>query len=186
MVDVDLNDEIFGAGMPCGGSIRVFVEPVLPKPSLWMMGNGRIAETLCLLAHLMGFEIIVNDTQASIQQFPNAVRIISDDGQYQDLKPVAGDYVVIATHHKGDFISLSRALQSDVGYIALISSRKRAGLILNRLEKEGVTKESLSRIHAPAGLDLAAKTPEEIALSVVSEMVLIRRGGSGGALQDQC
>ncbi len=176
MVDVDLNDEVFSAGMPCGGNMRVFVEPVLPKPVLWLMGNGLVAETLCELAHRIGFDTIINDTKATIKEFPAAARIINDDGQYLELKPNPGDFVVIATHHKGDFISLTRVLDSEAGYIALVSSRKRAGLVINRLAQEGVSKELLNRIHAPAGIDLGAKMPEEIALSVMSEMVLIRRG----------
>lgn len=184
MVDVDLNDEIFGAGMPCGGSMRVFVEPILPKPLVWLMGNGLIAETLCELSFLMGFDTIVIDPKASPHEFPLAYRIIDDDGQYLELKPNPGDFVVIATHHKGDLISLTRALNSEAGYIALVSSRKRAGLIMSRLTQEGIPKDSLSRIHAPAGLDLGAKMPEEIALSLISEMVLIRRGGKGGFLHE--
>lgn len=182
VVEVDLNDEIFGAGMPCGGNMRVYVEPVLPKPLLWLIGNGLIAETLSELAHRMGFDIIVIDTKATNESFPNALRVIANDGQYLQLQPNPGDYVVIATHHKGDFISLTRVLASETGYIALVSSRKRAELILSRLAQEGVPQASLSRIHAPAGLDLGAKMPEEIALSVISQMVLIRRNGKGGFL----
>lgn len=182
MVDIDLNDEIFGAGMPCGGSMRVYVEPELPKPVLWLMGNGLIAETLCELAYRMGFDTIVIDTNATPQGFPSAQQIIVDNGLYLELKPTLGDYVVIATHHKGDFISLTRTLKTEASYIALVSSRNRAQLIMNRLEREGIPKNSLSRIHAPAGLDLGAKVPEEIALSIMSEMVLIRRGGQGAPL----
>ncbi len=180
MVNVDLNDEVFGAGMPCGGNMHVYVEPVLPKPVLWLIGNGLIAETLCEFAHRTGFEIEVNDTQATELKFPAAKRIVNNDGRYLELKPNPDDFVVIATHHKGDYLSLSRVLQSEVAYIALVSSRKRAELITNRLAKEGVSQELLKRIRAPAGLDLGAKTPEEIALSIASEMVLIRRGGRGG------
>ncbi|MGD9842563.1 MAG: XdhC family protein [Steroidobacteraceae bacterium] len=182
MVDIDLNDEVFGAGMPCGGSMRVYVEPKLPRPLLWLMGNGLIAETLCELAHLMGFHIVVIDTKATSREFPAAHRIIENDGSYLELKPNSGDFVVIATHHKGDFVSLTRALQSKASYIALVSSRSRADLIMNRLEQEGTPKNSLNRIHAPAGLNLGAKMPEEIALSIISEMVLTRRGGQGTPL----
>ena len=182
VVDIDLNDEIFGAGMPCGGAMRVFVEPVLPRPVLWLAGNGLIAETVCEFAQRAGFDVEVNDSQASGSKFPAARRIINDDGQYRDLTPKPGDFVVIATHHKGDYISLTRVLQSDAAYIGLVSSRKRAELITTRLAKEGISLEALKRIRAPAGLDLGARTPEEIALAIVSEMVLVRRGGGGGAL----
>ncbi len=182
MVDIDLTDEIFGAGMPCGGSMRVYVEPVLPKPQLWLIGHGRILESLCEFAGPLGFDAIVNDTQASLERFPTARRIINDDQRYRQLQAQAGDFIVVATHHTGDFQALSQSLNSDAAYIALVSSRKRAKLVLERLSRENFDRNSLARIHAPAGLDLGAKLPEEIALSIVSEMVLVRRGGSGAPL----
>lgn len=182
VIDVDLNDEVFGAGMPCGGAMRVYVEPVLPKPQLWLLGHGRIAETLCELADRLGFAVIVNDAQALPERFPVAQRLIVDDVRYQQLLPVAGDFVVIATHHKGDYDALTQALASEAGYVALISSRKRARLVLARLAEEGLSQTSLARVRAPAGLDLAARMPEEIALAIIAEMVMVRRGGNGGVL----
>jgi len=182
VIEIDLNDEIFGAGMPCGGSMRVYVEPVLPKPLLWLMGHGRIVESLCEFACRLGFEVVVNDPQATAERFPAAHRIISDDCRYQQLQPQPGDFVVIATHHKGDYDSLAHALQSEALYIALVSSRKRANLVLARLAQEGFPESGLTKVRAPAGLDLGAKLPEEIALSIVSEMVLVRRGGHGESL----
>lgn len=182
VIEIDLNDEVFGAGMPCGGSMRVYVEPVLPKPQLWLMGHGRIVESLCEFAHRLGFEVVINDPQATAERFPAAHHIISDDCRYQQLQPQPGDFVVIATHHKGDYDSLTRALQSEALYIALVSSRKRANLVLTRLEQEGFPESSLARVRAPAGLDLGAKLPEEISLSIASEMVLVRRGGRGAPL----
>ena len=182
MIDIDLTDEIFGAGMPCGGSMRVYVEPILPKPQLWLIGHGRILESLCEFANSLGFAVIVNDGQANADRFPNAQHIINDDHRYQQLKAQAGDFIVVATHHKGDYEALSQALNSDASYIALVSSRKRAQLVLERLSRENFAQNNLARIHAPAGLDLGAKLPEEIALSIASEMVLIRRNGSGTPL----
>lgn len=179
VIEIDLTDEIFGAGMPCGGSMRVYVEPVLPKPLLWLMGHGRIVESLCEFAQRLGFEVVVNDPQASPERFPAACRVINDDCRYQQLQPEAGDFVVIASHHKGDYDSLTRALQSEAAYIALVSSRTRARLVLDRLGREGFTEDDLARVHAPAGLDLGAKLPEEIALAIAGEMVMIRRGGQG-------
>lgn len=182
VIDIDLTDEIFGAGMPCGGSMRVYVEPVLPKPQLWLMGHGRIVENVCEFAHRLGFAVVVNDAQAEKTHFPTADRVIDDDSRYQQLQPHAGDYVVIATHHKGDYDALTQALNSPAGYIALVASRKRAQLVLKRLRQEGFGVDTLARVRAPAGLDIGAKLPEEIALSIVSEMILLRRGGSGGCL----
>lgn len=185
VLDIDLNDEMLGAGMPCGGSMRVYVESVLPHPVLWIMGHGRVAECLCLLGDLLGLDVVVNDPGVDEAGFPDASRLITDDLDYEELQPADGDYVVIATQHKGDHESMKRALRSEAGYIALISSRKRSRLVLDYLRGEGVSEQDLERVMAPSGLDLGARTPEEIALCVMSEIVLIRRGGSGMRMRDK-
>ncbi len=179
IVDIDLSDEVLGAGMPCGGRMRVFVDPVLPRPQLWLMGHGRIAEALCTLADLLGFDVIVDDGGATWQRYVAAKRLITDDLDYSQLAPLPNDFVVIASQHKGDHESIERALASEARYIALIASRKRSGLVLRYLRERGVDRDNLARVVAPAGLDLGGRTPEEIALSVVSQMVMVRRGGSG-------
>ena len=179
VIDIDMDDEILGAGMPCGGSMRVYVEPVLPKPTLWIMGHGRVAECLCQLGDLMGLSVVVNDPLLEQEDYPAAARLITDDLDYNELKPRPEDFVVIATQHKGDHESMTRALASEAGYIALIASRKRARLVLDYLRHEGFDDRECSRVMAPAGIDLGARTPEEIALCVISEIVLVRRNGSG-------
>lgn len=184
IIDIDLNDEVLGAGMPCGGSMRVYVEPVLPKPTLWIMGHGRVAECLCLLGDLLGLAVVVNDPGADRAHYPAATRLVTDDLDYQQLQPQPGDYVVIATQHKGDHQSMRRALESRAGYIALIASRKRSRLVLDYLRHEGFGDADLERVIAPSGLDLGARTPEEIALCVVSEIVMLRRAGSGARMRD--
>lgn len=185
VLDIDLDDEMLGAGMPCGGSMRVYVEPVLPSPSLWIMGHGRVAESLCILGDLMGLKVIVNDPGVEWDKYPNASQLITDDMDYEQLNPQPGDYVVIATQHKGDHESMKRALASEAEYIALIASRKRSKLVLDYLQDEGFSEQDISRVMAPSGLDLGARTPEEIALCVISEIVLIRRGGSGLRMREK-
>jgi xanthine dehydrogenase accessory factor len=184
VIDIDLNDEVLGAGMPCGGSMRVYIEPVLPRPALWIMGHGRVAECLCQLGDVLGFRVIVNDPGVDPEHYPAASRLITDDIDYRQLQPATGDYVVIATQHKGDHESLKQALGSAAGYIALIASRKRSRLVLDHLREAGFDAAALARVMAPAGLDLGARTPEEIALCVLSEMVLVRRNGSGLRMRD--
>jgi xanthine dehydrogenase accessory factor len=184
VIDIDLNDEVLGAGMPCGGSMRVYVEPVLPQPTLWIMGHGRVAECLCLLGDLMGLNVVVNDPLVDRARYPAATRLISDDIDYEQLQPLQGDYVVIATQHKGDHESMKRALASEAGYIALVASRKRSRLVQEYLREAGFDNSALQRVMAPSGLDLGARTPEEIALCVVSEIVMVRRGGSGSRMRD--
>jgi xanthine dehydrogenase accessory factor len=184
ILEIDLDDEVLGAGMPCGGHMRVFIEPVIPKPSVWIMGHGEVAEHISRLADLMGFAVIVNDAMATHDKFPDATRLIVDDIDYSELTPVAGDFVVIATQHKGDHESMSRALKSDAEYIALIASRKRSRLVMDYLRKKSFSEEDIKRVMAPCGLDIGARTPAEIALSVISEIVLVRRQASGVRMRD--
>jgi xanthine dehydrogenase accessory factor len=185
ILEVDMDDEVLGAGMPCGGHMRVYVEPVLPRPTLWIMGHGRVAECLCSLADMVGFEVVVNDPLVDRERYPAASRLVTDDLDYGALRPAPGDFVVIATQHKGDHLSMKRALSSAVRYIALIASRKRSRLVLDYLRREGMGDEELERVMAPSGLDLGARTPEEIALCVMSEIVLVRRGGTGLRMRDK-
>jgi xanthine dehydrogenase accessory factor len=180
VVELDLDDEVLGVGMPCGGSMRVYVEPVVPAPTLWILGHGRVAECLCRFGATLGFRVVVDDAPAPDRaRFPDAAEIIGDDYGYERLEPQAEDAVVIATQHKGDHVSAVRALRSSAGYVAVIASRKRSRLVLDFLRGEGFAEEELARLRAPAGLDLGARTPEEIALSVMGEIVMLRRGGSG-------
>lgn len=184
IIDIDLDDEVLGAGMPCGGHMRVYIEPTIPKPSVWIMGHGAVAEHMCHLADSMGFVVIVNDLMAERDKFPDATRLITDDIDYSELIPQSGDFVVIATQHKGDHESMSRALASDAQYIALIASRKRSRLVMDYLLDKKFSAENLQRVMAPCGLDIGARTPAEIALSVMSEIVLVRRQGSGVRMRD--
>lgn len=185
VIDVDLDDEVLGAGMPCGGRMRVYVEPVLPRPTLWIMGHGRVAECLCLLGDLAGLTVVVNDPGVDRQHYPAASRLITDDIGYETLQPLPGDFVVIATQHRGDHESMRQALRSKAGYIALIASRKRSRLVLDYLRQEGFSEADLERVMAPSGLDLGARSPEEIALCVISEIVMLRRHGTGLRMRDK-
>ncbi len=175
IVDVDLDDEVLGAGMPCGGSMRVYVEPIVPRPTLWILGHGRIAECLCHLGALMSFDVVVDDPMASPDRYPEALRLLTDDADYIGLRPTPRDFVIIATQHRGDHESLRHLLAGEAGYIALIASRKRTSLVIDYLREAGFDQPALDRIRAPAGIDIGARTAEEIALSVISEAVLVRR-----------
>ncbi|MGH2928185.1 MAG: XdhC family protein [Solirubrobacteraceae bacterium] len=185
VITLDMNDEVLGTGMPCGGSMRVYVEPVLPRPTLWILGHGRVAECLCAIGAMMDLEIVVDDPLVDRAHYPAAARLLTEDMDYGELEPGADDYVVIATQHKGDHQSMQRALRSAVRYVALIASRKRSRLVLDYLRAEGFGEDDMARVHAPAGLDLAPRTPEEIALAVLSEIVMLRRGGNGTPARDR-
>jgi xanthine dehydrogenase accessory factor len=176
---LDMTDEVLGVGMPCGGRMDVYIEPVLPKPEALIIGHGRVAETVTSLAHTVNFAVTVDDPLATRESFPDADRLLTEDLDLSHANIDSHTYVVIATQHKGDHLWLQKAIEADAAYIALISSHHRAALVLDYVEANGVPREKLSRVWAPAGLDLGAQTPEEIALAIVSQMVALRRGGSG-------
>jgi len=183
LITLDMTDEILGVGMPCGGVMDVYIDPVLPKPELLIIGHGRIAETLAALARLVNFSVTVDDPCADRNSFPDADRLLTDDLDLSAAHIDSRTFVVIATQHKGDHIWLQKAIEAGAAYIALISSHHRASIVLDYVVANGVEPEKLTRVWAPAGLDLGAGTPEEIALSVVSQMVAVLRGGSGVPLK---
>lgn len=185
IIDLDMNDEVLGTGMPCGGSMRVYVEPVLPRPTLWILGHGRVAESLCAMGAMMDLDVIVDDPMADHAHYPAASRLLVDDLNYAQLEPGADDFVVVATQHKGDHQSMERCLRSPVRYVALIASRKRSRLVLDYLRERGFGEDDLRKIYAPAGLDVNARTADEIALSTLAEIVMIRRGGNSAHRRDQ-
>lgn len=182
VITLDMTDELLGVGMPCGGKMDVYIEPVLPKPELLIAGHGRIAETMAALAPLLGFRVIVNDPGADHPSFPQAEQVIAEDFDLNQTPIGPNTYVVIATQHKNDHLWLQKALEGEAAYVALIASPHRARLVLDYLAAEGVPVEKIARIFAPAGLDLGAVTPEEIALSIVSQIVALRRGGTSRPL----
>lgn len=184
VITLDMTDELLGVGMPCGGLMDVYIEPVLPRPELLIVGHGRIAETLAKLGTMIGFSVTVDDPGANRAAFPDADRLITEDMDLSQAPIGVNTYVVIATQHKNDHISLQRALEGQARYIALVASKHRAELVLDYLVALGTSPEQLKRVWAPAGVDIGAATPEEIALSIMSQMVALRRGAPVEALKD--
>jgi xanthine dehydrogenase accessory factor len=121
--------------------MRVFIEPIFPNPILWLLGRGALVDYLCALASDLEFDVIVDDVEANMVKHPSALRVITDDHRYEKLMPQKGDYVVIATHHKGDYLALHQALRSEADYIGVVTSRKRSALVMDRLRADGITDE---------------------------------------------
>lgn len=133
IVPLDLDDEILGIGMPCGGTMEVYVEPYKPRPELMIIGHGRIAEVLAQLAHTVHFSITVNDSGASREAFPMAEHLITSDLDFSKMQVGPQTYVVVVTQHKGDQHSIKKALEGDGPYIGLVASTKRAKLVFEYL-----------------------------------------------------
>ena len=182
LITLDMTDEVLGVGMPCGGKMDVYIEPVVPKPELLIAGHSRIAETLAAFAHILGFRVVVNDPGAEPGAFPQAERVIAEDFDLNESPIGPNTYVVIATQHKNDHRWLQKALDGEAAYVALVASQHRAKLVLDYLAAEGTPTDKLAKIYAPAGLDLGAAIPEEIALSIMSQIVALRRGSTNCTL----
>lgn len=152
---------------------------------LVVVGHGRIAEAFARLGTMLDWPVTVNSPGALAEDYPAAVRVVTDDLDFSRLEATPQTSVVVATQHKGDHLSIKAAAQGNAGYIGLIASRRRAGLVLDFLADQGMSREDTAHVRAPAGIDLGAVTPEEIALSVISEIIALRHGGSGRSLRDR-
>ncbi len=177
VIRIDLDDEVLGVGMPCGGYMEVYIEPMTQAPRLLLLGHGRIAEMLARLGSDLGFYVVVNDPLATPTEFPRADERVVEDPDYSKVECNARTYVVVTTQHKSDYEALSRVLGQQTAYVGLVASQKRSALLFERLIEDGFGAHALARVSAPAGLDLGAGTPEEIALSIFAEIVRRQRGG---------
>ncbi|GBC69777.1 putative xanthine dehydrogenase subunit A [archaeon HR01] len=180
---LEMEDELRGTGVPCGGTMEVYIEPVLPKRKLVLVGHGAIVENMARMAKLLDMSVVVADPENMLRDRSVADVVVTDP----DLKGVEIDRstaVVVATMHKQDHKFLKIALDGGAWYIGLIASEKRAGIVLETLSKMGVAGEELARIRTPAGIDIGGETPAEIALSILAEIVALARGGSGGYLRE--
>lgn len=178
LITLDMTDEFLGVGMPCGGKMDVYIEPVLPLPELLIVGHGRIAEVLAAMGHLMKFSVTVNDPGADRAAIPYADRLVTEDFDLTGTPIDSRTFVVIATMHKNDHVWLQKALESEAAYVALIASQHRSKLVLDYLRATGMPADKVDKVWAPAGLDFGAANAEEIALSIISQIVALRRGRS--------
>lgn len=160
---------------PSQGTMDVFVEPVLPRPNLLICGASPVAVAVADLARRMGFFITICVPAADHASFGETDRLI--DGYAVPADGSGHDYVVIATQGRGDSAALKAAVQAPSRYLAFVGSRKKAAALKANLSQSGVPAAQLENIHAPAGLDIGAITPDEIAFSIVAQMIEIRRHG---------
>lgn len=176
-----------------GRTCSIYVEVHLPPPELVIVGAGHIARPLCRVGAMLGFRVIVLDDRpefATRERFPEAARVERADfsAPFEAVPLGPRSHLVLVTRgHKYDYDALRDALRRPVHlpYIGMVGSRRRVRAALEQLAREGVPEEELRRIHAPIGVDVGAQTPEEIAVSIAAELVLVRRGGTGVPLRDR-
>jgi xanthine dehydrogenase accessory factor len=164
------------APMPCysGGALDIFIEPHLPKPLLIVLGGEPVAQALVRLGKALQFHVAVIDPAATLASHPEADQIVNTLS-FESFKRMEGAAVVIATHGRFDEEAIEQVIGTPATYIALVASGKRAGVILQQLQARGASPEGLRRVRSPAGIDIGAVAPEEIALSILAEIVQARR-----------
>ena len=178
----DLNqDPKFDTGLVCGGTLEIFIEPILPQALLYIFGAGHVAYSLYKTAKDAGFDVTVIDdreTYANWDRFPHARDVIARDFDQaiSTLEIGEDNYIVIVTRgHRDDMRILRWAVQTKARYVGMIGSKRKTIAIFRELQKEGIPPELFDRIHAPIGLDIGAVTPEEIAISITAELIAARR-----------
>jgi xanthine dehydrogenase accessory factor len=157
-----------------GGTLDIYLEPVLPRPQLIMLGNSQVAITLAKLGKVLNYEVDVFDPLATREEFPDADRISVDlDLRTIKIHPIA--FVVVSTQGHDDEFALETAVRSGVPYIAFVASKRKFASRAEYLRERGISDEQIARIKAPAGLDIGAITPDEIAASILTEIIQVRR-----------
>ncbi|HET9696103.1 MAG TPA: XdhC/CoxI family protein [Terriglobales bacterium] len=176
-------------GLVCGGTLEIYVEPILPVPVLYLVGAGHVAFNVYKVARIAGFDVVVIDDReayANRERFPDAREIFADefDQALAKLEPNENSYVVIVTRgHRDDMRVLRWAVQTDARYIGMIGSKRKVLTIYKELQAEGLSSALFEKVQAPIGLEIGAVTPEEIAVSIVAEMIAVRRGTDASAVQ---
>jgi xanthine dehydrogenase accessory factor len=180
------NEASYDNGLICGGSVEVFVEPILPQPVVYLFGGGHVSMAVAKAAQAAGFGIAVVDDRESFanqQRFPMAQEIFTRfEDAFGKLQPNGSSYLVIVTRgHKEDMRVLAWAVRTQARYVGMIGSRRKVLSVYKALEKEGFRLEEFERVYAPMGLEIGALSPEEIALSIVAELVAVRRNAGSAA-----
>ena len=178
------NEASYDNGLICGGTLEVFVEPILPQPMLYIFGGGHISMALAEAAHKAGFSTgVVDDREqfANRERFPMAGEIYTSyEEAFEKIKPNACSYLVIVTRgHRDDMRVLGWAVGTEARYIGMIGSKRKVLSVYQALEREGIGAEKFDKVHAPVGLEIGALTPNEIAISIAAELIAVRRGAAG-------
>lgn len=170
-------------GMICGGSAKVYIEPIVPPPTLFIFGGGHISFYLARIGKIVGFRVVVIDDR---KEYSNPVRFPEADetiaGNYADvfsqLKIGILSYIIIVTRgHAYDQTVLEWAVTTDANYIGMIGSQIKIKRIYENLMANGISEDTLKKVYAPIGLDIHSETPEEIAISIIAEIIKIYRIG---------
>lgn len=170
------------SGLICGGQMEVYIEPLEPAPELYLVGAGHVSYHVARAAHEVGFKLHVIDDRekfANAERFPHAAEVVVDAIpewlERADL-PAHAYAVILTRGHRHDLDALRALAPKPIRYLGLIGSRAKVARLTKVLEEEGLPAERLRRVHSPVGLDLGAVTPQEIAVSIVAELIGVKYG----------
>ncbi|MFZ5910979.1 MAG: XdhC family protein [Chloroflexota bacterium] len=185
LLEYNMTDPARGDVGMCGGTVEVFVEPILPAPTLVVVGGGHVGKAVAHLARWLGFRIVVSDDRAEFctpEENPDADAFypVPLEKLTEQFKVTNQTYFVLATRGVVvDAPGLPSLLDSPAAYIGVIGSKRRWKMTVDKLKEMGVPEEKIARVHSPIGLELQAETPEEIAVSIMAEILMLRGGGNG-------
>jgi xanthine dehydrogenase accessory factor len=163
-----------------GGTLDIYIEPVLPKPDILILGRSPVAKTLARLGKTIGYAISVVAPGADRESFPDS-DLVQAELELSQLKTTPQTFIVVSTQGEGDEEALEQAILTKATYVAFVASKTKASKLLGYLKERGVTVDRLSQVRAPAGLDITATSPEEIAVSILAE--IIQENGTRAASQ---
>jgi xanthine dehydrogenase accessory factor len=184
-LEYNMSDPARGDPGVCGGQVEIYVEPLLPKPTIVVIGAGHVGKAVVQLAHWLGYQVVVNDDRAefcSPEVVPAADQYLpvkmADLPQHLEISPWT--YLVLTTRGSNiDVEGLPALLDTPAAYIGVIGSQRRWAVARKEMLAQGVPPEKLERVRSPIGLELNAETPEEIAVSILSEIIMLFQGGDG-------
>ena len=167
--------------MICGGSMEIFLEPVLPRETLYLFGAGHVSQSVAKVGNMLRLRSVIVDPRAEFnnaERFPQADLLVVEEypRAFSELKIDKESYIIICTpQHISDEECLELALRTEAKYIGMIGSKRKVKEVKEHLLKKGVPVEKLDLVHSPIGLEIGAETPQEIAISIVAEIVKVRR-----------
>ncbi|NPV55692.1 MAG: XdhC family protein [Anaerolineae bacterium] len=184
LLSYDMVDPERGDPGICGGTLQIFIEPILSKPLCLIVGVGHVGRCVTRVAKFLEYRVIVSDDRpefCGVEASPEADEIIECKmSELPDKLDLSGSYVILTTRGTDvDIEGLPNLIDANPAYIGIIGSKRRWLNTRNKLIELGFPQEKIDRVHSPIGLELNAETPEEIAISIMAELILIRNGGSG-------
>lgn len=191
LIEYNMTDPARGDVGICGGQVMVFVEPINPPPLIVVIGAGHVGKAVAHLAKWLGFRVAISDDRPDFCSrevipdadyfYPTEMKNLPDQFLIDDQT-----YLILTTRGMStDINGLPNLLKTNAGYIGIIGSKRRWAETVKQLMKKGIAREELSRVHSPIGLELNAETPEEIAVSILAEILMLQRKGSGKVMKEK-